>query len=311
MSSGRLLLFGEIAAALWAELLKVRRSLLPWVTVAAFTVAGLVGGFFMFVHQDPERARSLGLLGAKAQFAGGTADWAGYFAFIAQIAAVGGLLVFGLVIIWLFGREFSDRTAKDLLALPTARSAVVAAKLIVAAGWCLLLTAQLIVLSLLLGAILGLPGWSADTALRGLGTVVATTLADRGAGYDVRVGGQYRPWLPRRGGGHVCQPVRRPGDRRARVRRVVPLVGPLVAQWRRGHRAGRAHALEHRRCRGPRGGSQCSHRNLVGARRPRPLAPGLVIGRAGLATDAHPSRPCAPPFARLLASQVRPRSVGP
>jgi len=167
---------GEIAAALWAELLKVRRSLAPWVTAAAFTVAGLVGGFFMFVLQDPERARSLGLLGAKAQFAGGTADWAGYFAFMAQIAAVGGLLVFGLVIIWLFGREFSDRTAKDLLALPTARSAVVVAKLIVAAGWCLLLTAQLIVLSLLLGAILGLPDWSADTALRGLGTVVATTL---------------------------------------------------------------------------------------------------------------------------------------
>jgi len=53
---------------------------------------------------------------------------------------------------------------------------VVAAKLIVAAGWCLILTVQLIVLSLLLGAILDLPGWSADTALRGLGTVVATTL---------------------------------------------------------------------------------------------------------------------------------------
>jgi len=168
--------FDEVVAALWAELLKVRRSLVPWVTVAAFTVAGLVGGFFMFVLQNPERARSLGLLGAKAQFAGGTADWAGYFAFIAQIAAVGGLLVFGLVIIWLFGREFSDRTAKDLLALPTARSAVVGAKLIIAAGWCLLLTAQLILLSLLLGAILGLPGWSAGTAWHGLGGVFATTL---------------------------------------------------------------------------------------------------------------------------------------
>ena len=43
----------------------------------------------MFVLQSPERARSLGLLGAKAQFAGGTADWAGYFAFVAQIAALG------------------------------------------------------------------------------------------------------------------------------------------------------------------------------------------------------------------------------
>jgi hypothetical protein len=38
--------------------------------------------------------------------------------------------VFGLVVIWLIGREFSDRTAKALLALPTSRDAVVAAKLL-------------------------------------------------------------------------------------------------------------------------------------------------------------------------------------
>jgi len=58
-------MFGEIAAALWAELLKVRRSKVPWVTFVAFTMAGLVGGFFMFVLQDPDRARSLGLLGGR------------------------------------------------------------------------------------------------------------------------------------------------------------------------------------------------------------------------------------------------------
>ncbi len=169
-------MFGEITAAGWAEMLKVRRSVVPWVTVAAFGVAGLVGGFFMFVLQNPDRARSLGLLGAKAQFAGGTADWRGYFALTAQIAAVGGLLVFGLVVIWLFGREFSDGTAKDLLALPTSRAAVVAAKLLVALGWCLLLAAQLVVLTLLFGTLLGLPGWSADIVARGIGTIFATTL---------------------------------------------------------------------------------------------------------------------------------------
>jgi ABC-2 type transport system permease protein len=55
------------------------------------------------------------------------------------------------------GREFSDRTAKDLLALPTSRGAVVAAKLLVALGWCLLLAAQLVVIGLLFGTLLGLP----------------------------------------------------------------------------------------------------------------------------------------------------------
>ena len=168
-------MFGEIAAALWAELLKVRRSLVPWVTVVAFMVAGLVGGFFMFVLQDPGRARSLGLLGAKAQFAGGTADWAGYFALIAQIAAVGGLLVFGMVIIWLFGREFADGTAKDLLALPTSRAAVVLAKLVVAMVWSLLLTVELVAVSLPLGAVLGLGGWSTQVLLNGVGVILATS----------------------------------------------------------------------------------------------------------------------------------------
>ncbi len=167
---------GEVAAALWAELLKVRRSLVPWVSVVAFIVAGLVGALFMFVLQDPDRARSMGLLGAKGELAGGTADWTSYFALTAQIVAVGGLLVFGLIVIWLFGREFSDKTVKDLLALPTSRAAVVTSKLLVALGWCLLLAVQAVITSLLFGSLLGLPGWSPDAALRGIGTVFATTV---------------------------------------------------------------------------------------------------------------------------------------
>lgn len=167
---------GEITAALWAELLKVRRSLVPWVSVVAFSVAGLVGALFMFVLQDLDRARSLGLLGAKGQLASGTADWESYFALMAQIMAVGGLLVFGLIVIWLFGREFSDKTAKDLLALPTSRAAVVIAKLLVALGWSLLLAVQVVIIGLLFGNLLALPGWSAGTAMHGLGTVFATAV---------------------------------------------------------------------------------------------------------------------------------------
>jgi ABC-2 type transport system permease protein len=193
----------EIAAALWAEMLKVRRSRVPGVTVVAFTVAGLVGGLFMFVFQDLGRAQSLGLLGTKAQIAGGQADWDGYFALTAQIIAVGGLLVFGLIVIWLFGREFSDGTAKDLLALPTSRGAVVAAKQLVALGWCLLLTAQVTIITLVIGFQLHLPGWSAQTALRGLATVLATALltvalamtyglvASAGRGYLVAVAAMF------------------------------------------------------------------------------------------------------------------------
>ena len=107
-----------LAAAVWAELLKARRSRVPAVTVLAFTVAALVGGLFMFILQDQRRARALGLLGAKASLAGGAADWPTYLGLLAQTVAVGGLLLFGLVFVWIFGREFAGHTVKDLLAPP-------------------------------------------------------------------------------------------------------------------------------------------------------------------------------------------------
>jgi ABC-2 type transport system permease protein len=160
--------------ALWAEWLKLRRSRLPWITTVAFTVAAAVGGLFMFILQDPDRARTLGLLGAKAQLAGGTADWPAYLSLLAQTVAVGGMLIFGLVTIWVFGREFTDHTAKDMLALPTSRSAIVAAKFVVSATWCLLLAGQTALLGLFIGTLLRLPGWSIDAALHGLARLIVT-----------------------------------------------------------------------------------------------------------------------------------------
>jgi ABC-2 type transport system permease protein len=165
-----------MAEALWTELMKVRRSRLPLVSVLAFVVAAGVGGLFMFILADQRRARALGLLGAKAQLAGGSADWPTYFAFLAQAVAVGGTMIYGLIVVWIFGREFSDHTIKDLLALPTSRTAVVAAKFTVTGGWCVLLAGQTYVLGLAIGAGLRLPGWSAHTALHGL-TVLLLTAA--------------------------------------------------------------------------------------------------------------------------------------
>jgi ABC-2 type transport system permease protein len=143
--------------AVWVEALKARRSPVPWVTAIAFVVAAAVGGLFMFILTDPERARSLGLLGAKAQLAGGTADWPAYFALLAQITAVGGMLIFGVILIWTFGREFTDGTAKDLLALPTSRASIVAAKFAVTGVWCALLAVETYVLGLAAGAVLDCP----------------------------------------------------------------------------------------------------------------------------------------------------------
>jgi ABC-2 type transport system permease protein len=186
--------------AIQVEARKAGRSRLPWLTAVAFVVTAAVGGLFMFILADPQRARSLGLLGAKAQLAGGVADWPGYFALLAQTIAVGGVLIFGVIHIWIFGREFSDHTAKDLLALPTPRTAIAAAKFAVTGVWCLLLAVETYLLGLAVGALLRLPHWSATAAWQGLGRLLATAVmtwllvsvlafaASAGRGYLAAVG---------------------------------------------------------------------------------------------------------------------------
>ncbi|GLZ28049.1 ABC transporter permease [Lentzea sp. NBRC 105346] len=162
--------------AAWTEWLKARRSHVPWVTLSAFTVIAFVGALFMFILQDQDRARDLGLLGTKASLVGGDATWPTYFALLAQTTAVGGFIVFGLVLTWIFGREFSQNTVKDLLALPTTRTAIVTAKFAVAAVWCSALSVYVYGLGLVAGAILRLPGWSAAVAAAGLTKLLATAL---------------------------------------------------------------------------------------------------------------------------------------
>ncbi|OXM63202.1 ABC transporter permease [Amycolatopsis vastitatis] len=161
-------------AAFWAESLKARRSRLPWITVLAFTVLVAFGGLVMFILQDLGRARALGLLGTKAALVGGVADWPAFFALLAQAVAVGGFVIFGLVVVWCFGREFGQNTAKDLLALPASRTGIVAAKFTVATAWSMLLALYAFLLGLPVGALVGLTGWSIPGALGGLGTLLAT-----------------------------------------------------------------------------------------------------------------------------------------
>jgi ABC-2 type transport system permease protein len=163
-----------MTAAITTEVLKLRRSRLWWITLLASTLATLVGGMFMFISQNPDRARDLGLLGAKAQLATVATDWTGHFGLLGQIIAVGGVAIFGLLTVWVFGREFADHTIKDLLALPTSRTAIVSAKFTVIAGWCLLLTLYTFALGLLVGALLRLPGWSVGMAGTELLRLIAT-----------------------------------------------------------------------------------------------------------------------------------------
>ncbi len=165
-----------VGAALSAELTKARRSRVPAVSAGATVLFGMVGGFFTWVLQDPGRARGLGLLGAKAQVLGGRADWPSYLALTSQSAAIGGALVFGVVVVWIFGREGADGTAKDLLALPTSRSAVVAAKGLLALGWCSALGVLLLGSCLVGGMVLTLPSAPVDAVVSGSARVLTAAL---------------------------------------------------------------------------------------------------------------------------------------
>jgi hypothetical protein len=79
-------------AARWAEALTACRSKVPCLTALGFSLAPLMGGLFMLILKNPERARSMGLISATAQLAAGVADWPTFFGLLAQATAVGGAI---------------------------------------------------------------------------------------------------------------------------------------------------------------------------------------------------------------------------
>lgn len=166
----------KLYSAIWAETLKVRRSLVPWLTSIGFVLAPLMGGLFMVIMKDPERAREMGLLSAKAQLTMGVADWPTYFGLLAQATAVGGGILFSIITSWVFGREFSDRTVKDLMALPTSRETIISAKLIVISIWTLLSTLLIIVVGLFVGYLVNIPGWTTELAVQSFFTILGTAI---------------------------------------------------------------------------------------------------------------------------------------
>jgi ABC-2 type transport system permease protein len=169
-------MMNNLRAALWIEVLKVRRSQVTLFTALGFSFVALVDGLFMIILKDPEAAKSMGLISAKAQLMVGTADWPTFFSVLAQAVAVGGMIVFSIITAWVFGREFSDRTAKEMLAVPTSREAIIAAKFIVTFLWTFSLVLLIFVLGLLVGGLVSIPGWSTKLLSIAFGNVLGSGL---------------------------------------------------------------------------------------------------------------------------------------
>ena len=191
----------NLTQAIWVEINKARRAPLPLFALIGFMIVPLISGVFMLVFKDPELASRLGIITSKAYLVGGEFTWPAMFNFLNQAVTTGGIILYSFVGSWVFGREFADRTVKDLLALPTGRGAIVLAKFVVILGWSLLATTLVYLCGLGMGLIVGLPPltpelfWpqTAQFALATTLTMVLVTpisfLASAGRGYLPALGG--------------------------------------------------------------------------------------------------------------------------
>lgn len=155
----------DIKATFITECIKLRRSRIFWITLIIFIIIPLMMGLMMFVAKNPEMAAKLGMVGTKATLFGRN-DWSGFLGLLIQALPSIGYIGFGFVTSWIFGREFSDRTLKDILALPVSRSSIVTSKFIVILFWCALLTLILYSVGLLIGWAINISGWSTEVFSR-------------------------------------------------------------------------------------------------------------------------------------------------
>ena len=149
-----------IVSVVYTELLKLRRSAVTWLTWLAFSIMPLVGGLFMWIVREPARAARLGLLGQKAQLSGLSADWSSYLRLLLQTTGLGGMILVSVIAAFVFGREYSDATAKNLLTLPIDRGWFVAGKFAVVFLWFAALTLSLLAEGFAVASSLDLPGYS-------------------------------------------------------------------------------------------------------------------------------------------------------
>jgi ABC-2 type transport system permease protein len=188
-----------LLAAAWAETLKARRSRVAPMTAGAYLLFPLFDALFMWILEDPERARSMGLIGAKAEMVAGSADWPTFFQVLLLGIAIGGAVLGSFIIAWIFGREFSDHTSKELLALPTRRDSIITAKFALAAIWMLSLSMLAFAVGVAIGAALHLPGGSTALAATSFKAyawiVVLTALLMPVVAVFASVGGGYLPPL--------------------------------------------------------------------------------------------------------------------
>lgn len=155
----------QLRCAFQVEMLKTLRS-------GAFKISLFLFGFIsammclpVFVAKYPSLSEKMGMMGNKmAMMSLGAPNWVNFSEQLLQGIAGVGFVGIGFVSSWIYGREFSDRTVKDLLALPVSRTHILFAKFLVTLCWSALLFIVYLLVALVFGYSLGLP----DGSINGL-----------------------------------------------------------------------------------------------------------------------------------------------
>ncbi|MBK7428746.1 MAG: ABC transporter permease [Saprospiraceae bacterium] len=153
---------------LYAELIKLKNANIVWLSFIAFGLAPVMGAVFILIMRDPDALANAGALSLKIEAMGIKPDWNAYLGILTQAIGVGGVLVFGFVASWIFGREYTDGTVKDLLSLPSSRSSILNAKFIIYIFWCVGLCISNLLTGLILGYFLQFPSLNMTETLNHL-----------------------------------------------------------------------------------------------------------------------------------------------
>ena len=143
----------KVFSSLYCETLKVIRSMVFWLSFVFFAVSLIILSFGI----EPR-------------------NWSAFLNSFLVLAANMGMIVNFFIASWVFGREFADKTNKDLIAKPMSRTTVVLSKFILVFTWGIVFTIFLFVLSLAVGFLLGFTGFSAALLLEALPKFIVTSL---------------------------------------------------------------------------------------------------------------------------------------
>jgi ABC-2 type transport system permease protein len=165
----------DILIATVVELKKFKRSIIVWIVFIGYALIPVMGGIMMYLIKNPNFIPDSSILKIKTSILSIPVDWISYLSiYLTQGAGLVGIIAFGFVASFVFGREYSDNTYRDLLSLPLSRFAILNAKYIVYILWCIMLAISDLILSFIVGFILKLSGWDFIIILQIIGKYFAT-----------------------------------------------------------------------------------------------------------------------------------------